>query len=144
MKTYWEKLVVIAVILIGTQILAYLFMDVSSATMIFSVGASVLYLVKTGEIQVGEATAGAAVFIVSSFVFSAFGKVFFLDRMCEVSRSAAEVESAPQVLEPGNICQGFNEAWIRALTTNPVYNWYFWVATVAMGILAAYLYRRYG
>jgi hypothetical protein len=143
MKNYWKKLIIIAGILLSTQLLAYLFMDISSTTLIFSIVISALYLVKTGDVQVGEAAAGAAGFVTSSFVFSAFGKVFFLDRMCEVSRSAAEVGSAPQVLNPDNICQGFIEAWIRALTTNPIYNWHFWLGTLAVTVLSGYAYRRY-
>lgn len=143
MKDYYRKAAVIAGIFLGIQILAFLFLDIGSITVLFSIVVSVIYLVNTGDIRAKEAVAGTAGFIISSFAMSSLGKIFILDSLCKTARSSAEAGSGAAILNPEHICQGFFEAWIRALTTNPVYNWYFWVGALAVTILSGYTYRRY-
>jgi hypothetical protein len=143
MENYQRKAAIIAGIFLVVQILTFLFWDINSITFLFSITASVLYLVYTGDIHPEEAVAGTAGFIISSFALSSLGKIFFLDSLCETARSSAEAGALSQTLNPEHICQGFFEAWIRALTTDPVYNWYFWVGAFGVAVLSGYSLRRY-
>jgi hypothetical protein len=143
MKDSWKKASYIAVLLAASQFLAFLFDFSKGGALLLGLIASVYYLLEAGEVLPREAASGAAGFTVSGFAFSSAGKILVLDGLCEISGSNMD-SSLSGAVSSDQVCIGFLEAWIAALFSNPIYNWYFWVFAVAAGVLSVYMYRRYG
>jgi hypothetical protein len=144
MKKILSELILFLGFVLAVEIAAVLLGISNSTALVFSLVTAVSYLVYQRRISPGEAAVGGISFAASGLLFAAAGKYLFFDSLCRVAESQSSVESGIEVLGTEEVCLSIFEVWISALQSNVFYNWYFWVATVATGVLTAYLYRRYG
>lgn len=145
MKDIHKKILIFVILISVSQILAVLFNFQLSLALVFALLASLYYFVDTGDISLEEALTGISGFILSSFAVSATGKILVLNGLCETAKSMNQT-GAPMAgaVSPEQVCKGFFEAWVSALTSNPVQNWYMWIISIGVGATTAYLYRRHG
>lgn len=143
MKKIYSELILILTSLLAVEVAAVLLGISMSTGLVFGLFVTVSYLVYQGQIAPEEATAGGLGFVVSGLLFAAAGKYLFFDSLCKVAESQSSVDSSINVLGQDEVCLSVLEVWVSALHSNIFYNWYFWAATIATGMLTSYLYRRY-
>lgn len=141
-----RKNILFATLLLSApQLVAYL-IDLSHGLALFlGLAALAYYFFHAGYLSKNEVAAGFTGFLVSSFAFSAAGKILILDDLCRTAQSMRETGSPISgMISPDEVCRGFIENWFAAVTSNPVWNWYFWVFAVLTGVISMYGYMKYG
>jgi len=97
--------------------------------------------VKEDYLSYEEGEAATIGFITSSFIVSSLGKILFLDSICEIAKSTAELKTGPQIMESSQVCLGFLEAWLRAFKPPLTTNWYFWILAIGGAITEVLIYK---
>lgn len=141
-KAYNDSIIVLA-LLTGSQIISVILNFSNSLALLAGLTASIYYLFQEDYINREEAFSGAAGFFASSLIFAAVKKYFVLDDLCSVAEASETVESFSGVLDRAEACKTVFEAWSSSFAADPLQNIVFWIFTVAVGVLAALLYRKY-
>ncbi len=144
MEKLQKSFIYVVILFSAPQVIAYLFGLSRGAALLIGLVASGYYLFYEDYISKGEIAAGLTSFLVSSFTFSAAGKILILDGLCESARSMADTNSSSlAIISPDDVCRGFLENWYNTILSNPVWNWYFWVFTLVIVVISIYGSRRY-
>lgn len=142
MKNNYRKPLIYATAVVIPQLIVFLIDNSQGLAFLVSIVALVAYEIYEETVNVKEALMFSISFIITGLMMSAAAKVLIYNNLCEISRSATSSEMST-VLSSQDACLSLLEIFVRNISVNPIRNWYFWIANIAVAITVLGIYRRY-